>query len=264
MSKKKRVNIGATYNRFSLVGVVLTVTLVGTTIFTLVNMVVNYMFLPENNLLQLISSEISGPLAFASILALSYGWMDRGALLFSGVIIGKDIRYLGIRTIASTGQKRFSACADEKQIKPNPALLGWFACSSKWDGKTNLHKRFYVANHDVCMDLPDSHFVANQILYILKQERDIIRALKREKSYDKDLFVSGLPLATYLLLCSGYEDSEKRALIFKRNEVLPLRAYLLNKIAETAEGLEELIELPNRWLYEATGYEYEKAFKSRY
>ena len=262
MKKRKRANIYTAYNRFSLISVVVTVTLVGTAVFTLINMVFNYVFLPENNLFQVLAATLSGPIAFVSFWVTVY--RRTGVLNFGSGIMEKNIRYLGIRTTQSTGRKHFSACADEKQIKPSSTIMGWLACSSKWGGKTNLHKRFYVANHDVCIDLPNNHFVANQILYVLKQEKKIIRVLKREKSYDKALFVSGLPLATYLLLCSEYNDCEKRALILKRNKVLPLRAYLLNKIAGTAEGLEELSELPNRWLYEATGYEYETTTKSSY
>lgn len=270
MSKKKtsRTSNYEAYNHFAFVGVVLSVTLVGVAVFTLLNMTFSYMFLPENNLFQVLSAAISGPLAFASFLALVYGWTHYGALTFSGKIIDKDIRYLGLRTVSQdghgTGRSRFSACADEKQTRPNFVLLSWFACSSKWDGKNNLHQRFYAANHDVCVDLPNNHFVANQILFVLKQEKRIIRNLKQDRAYDKALFTSGLPLATYLLLCSEYKDAEERALVLKRNEVLPLRAYLLNKIAETPEALEELNELPSRWLYEATGYSYEKSTKQNH
>ena len=214
--------------------------------------------LPKNDFFDAFNfiAQVSGGLGGIAIFIAGWaGWSETGALVFGKKILNKDLRYMGLRSVAKRAELTFFKKSFNKRVNP---ILRWVAYSSA--GHNNIkdvtkETSFYKRGSLRTKVFADHNDFA-EIVSFLKEETKVIKSLKKRKEYNAEAFKKGLPLATYLLLSNGYEDRVERAVFFKNHNDSPARVFMMNQFAETAADLESFEALPDSWLIKVTDADY--------
>jgi hypothetical protein len=186
----------------------------------------------------------------------------------AGKIIGKDFAYLGLSPHndhpkyyhRSTSERNPEAYFNSEQIfneegsgKPN-SLFKKALFYPSYPEIVNLKTNIKFFEEKLILD--GNKITSNQIGFLtqtFKLEKKTIKKLKKENLEQAYSFSTGLPLSTYLLICSGYDNVVERALFFKYNEATPAKTFMVNKLAGSYENLVTLFDMPESWLLKMTG-----------
>lgn len=181
-------------------------------------------------------------------------------------IVGKDFAYLGLSPYDDHPRFYYSRSTSSPKLystnnqvfnmdswgKPN-SLLKKALFYPSTIGKVNLNSNIRFFKERLVLD--PTKLTSNQLSFlnqILKLEKIVIKNLKKEKVEQGYNFSKGLPLATYLLICSGHDNVIERALFFKKNEANPLKVFMVNNLADSYENIETFFDMPESWLVKMT------------
>lgn len=223
-------------------------------ILSLVTLVLISIFVPSENVILQMFKIMGSSLLLPMMACWFFGLNETGFLQLGGKFFKKDLAYMGL-TQCYDSNKHFSF--DKSSLnKPNSVFVRWFFYSSIGLKRKHISRNF--ATHPrflINTKIYNDHDDIQEIWQVLKLEKKLIKELK-SKNFDQKVFSSGLPLASYLLLCDKYEDGNERAIYFKLKNETMQRAYMINQLAVTVADIEYLDSLSLSWLSKATNSTY--------